>query len=119
MPSDLNVIAVRVPPERLKAVKRISGACGMSMSSWINSILDEAIPMSERAMRAAVMAEAGQEEFIQHLRQSLAAAQDAVSKIEAGVSGGEGSGAAGGVLPRAQVGRTSPPPTNRGVTNGG
>ena len=67
MPSDLNVIAVRVPPERLKAVKRISGACGMSMSAWINAMLDEAIPMSERAMRAAVMAEAGQEEFIQQV----------------------------------------------------
>lgn len=107
MPSDLNVIAVRVPPERLRAVKRISGACGMSMSAWINAMLDEAIPMSERAMRAAVMAEAGQEEFIQHLRQSLAAAQEAVEEAER-ASGGSADG------------RTSrrPPLTNRGVTNG-
>lgn len=71
MPSDLNVIAVRVTPDRLKAVRRISHASGMSMSGWINALLDMAIPMSEKAYRAAVLGEKAQAEFVGHIRQVM------------------------------------------------
>lgn len=107
MPSDLNVIAVRVPKERALAVKRIAAACGMSQSGWINSILDMAIPMSEKAMRAAILGEVAQEEFVQTLRAVVAEADRELEELDL-PGGGSADGRKG----------ARPPLSNRGVTNG-
>lgn len=69
MPSELPVIALRVTPDRLKRVKRVANASGMSMSLWLNGVLDLVLPMSEKAMRAALMGEQATAEFIGDLRQ--------------------------------------------------
>lgn len=81
MSTSLPYIAVRCTPERIAKVKRIANACGMSMSQWVGSILDQAIPMSEKAMRAALMGEAAQAEFLGNLRAMAEAAGVAVDEL--------------------------------------
>lgn len=109
MPSEKPVIAVRVTPDRHKMIKRISAVCGMSMSEWINEILDVTVPSMERAALSAIQGEAAQERFLQELRESAQQGLDSVHDELAAL----------GRSADAEHRRTDkrPPPTNRGVRN--
>ena len=108
MPSDLHVIAVRVPEERYQAIKRISSVSGRSMSGWINELIELALPMMDKALFAAIQGEAAQEQFLKDLRTSAQLALDEVEALDRARGAGHGDTRTG----------ERPPLSNRGVTRG-
>lgn len=81
MPSANPILVVRVTLERREKLKRIARGCGMSVSAWVNAILDDAIPMSEKALRAATLGDEAQVEFFSFLKDQAEKAKAAADSL--------------------------------------
>lgn len=81
MPSANPILVIRVTPERRDQIKRIARGCGMSYTAWINAILDDAIPMSEKALAAATLGEEAQAEFFSYLKEQAQRAKSAADSL--------------------------------------
>ena len=81
MPSSNPILVVRVTLERREKLKRIARGCGMSVSAWVNAILDDAIPMSEKALAAATLGEEAQAEFFSYLKEQAQRAKSAADSL--------------------------------------